>query len=806
MTTVCIYTFMSIILCISTMLKSMHQHSFVSPIHIYQTNTRSLVSNDSIYAAQLKALSHVVDFGTPQSQNMLAKLRMRTTLPLSLLKYRAARQREHNNQSTAKQLTLLLQQSNQRVQLNKRDSQLLLEQSQLLKDMSGDLGDSGDQEIAVDMLSNKHQVVLFLDCLALMPATKESDIAQELLNYLQAQSIPDLGALLTAAEFFSIDNMVDTNASFCSVVSKALAYKLIDTQECTAHQELVFSLPVEIQRRLVQHILDSTGLRSALHIKYNSRHPITVIPLENSKDNIGDLDSESLSTSPNKRYITGWYYDSWNEKATGMVWNSETGQCVHKLLSLQNKKNYSMSIMWSPNSKYFVIPLANEKSIKILDSETGQCLYELSTDKPWSLKWSPDSKYLAYIVDNITIKIWDSETGEWVHELLSKQKVNQIYCFLNSKYIVCRCGSSSNETISIWDSESGQCLYEYDSESGHCLYEYELTTAAKNDTNVVWCSPNSRYLAFTSNNQTVKIWDSIYNEFSELPNYDNNFIKDIEWSPNSEYLISEHNNKIYMWDITSKQIIKELSIKDFNHYRIRWSSNSKYVALMSTSDYVRKIRIWSSENYDCYAITMRQERPAIYNCIRWSPDSTYLLAVTEDYEGKQRVRIWDSENGNCFEIPQKYKIWGVHWSPNDRYLITTFKSTIKVWDVKYNNCLITYQAKNQNLKWCLDGSNTCIFGTNNNYLLIWQWITKDFDRELASKLTLKSVLLALHSNKDKKDTKYVVKSLWPMLNSNTSKLDILKQSKSAQAALTSVGIYTGFKVLKYALQKAHDKG
>ena len=784
--TVRIYISISIILCISTMLKSMQQLSFISPIH--QTNTCSLVSNYSIYAAQLKALSH---FGTPQSQSMLAKLRMRTTLPLSLLKYRAARYYTGNNQDNVRQLTLLLQQTNQRVQLHQKDFQLLLEQSQLLKDISGDLGDSGDQEIPVDMLSNEHQVALFLDCLALMPATKESDIAPELLKYLQAQSILDLSAILTAAEFFSIGNTEEDNTnSFCTLVSRALAYKLIDTQECTAHQELVLNLPIEIQRMLVQHILDSTGLRSSLHIKYNSRHPITVIPLENSKDNIGDLDSESLSISPNKRYIAVHCRDS-----DIRVWDSKTGKCLYTLSDFNHEcKPKRAVIQWSPNSKYFAAQAFDEKSIKIWDSQSGQCLQELSTDKQWPLKWSLDSKYLAYAADDTTIKIWDSETNQVVHELLNEQKVNQIDWFLKSKYVVYRSGSFPNTTISIWDSENGQQLH-------------ELPTVRDRE----WCSPNSRFLAFISSNKTVKIWDSIFNEFTELFEDNDSSIDyaQCKWSPNNKYLLIEFKNGIYIWNIANKRIINKLFIQKFEFdrdYSSQWSSDSRYIALSFLHDRSSgKITVLDNNNGDCHAVPIKRRGLTYYNSIFWSPNSKYLACIAEDYDDhKNVIGIWNSENGQCFSIPKKYEVWGINWSPDSRYLIIVSKNAIRVWDIKHNTCVITHQSKNQNIIWLLSKTNKCIFVTDNNCLLIWHWINKKFDKELANKLTLKSLLIALHTNnKNKQDVEQLVKSLWPMLNSNTSKLDNLKQSKSVQAALTSVGIYTGFKVLKYALQKAH---
>ena len=790
-----IYTFISIMLYMSVPLKSMQQLSFNPLVPVPHSSTCYLQDTYSMYAAQLKALSHILSSSASRSRIMLPKL-----LPLSLLKYKAARYYTGNNQDNVRRLTLLLQQTNKCVQLNKRDSQILLEQSQLLKDMSGDLGDSGDQEIAVDMLSNKHQVALFLDCLALMPATKESDIAQELLNYLQAQSIPDLGALLTAAEFFGIDNTVDTTASFCSIVSKALAYKLIDTQELTAHQELVCSLPIEVQRMLVQHILDSTGLRSALHIKYNSRHPITVIPLENSKDNIGDLDSKSLSISPNKRYVAICCHDS-----DIRVWDSKTGKCLYTLSDFNHEyKPKSAVIRWSSNSKYFAAQAFDKKNIKIWDSQSGQCLQELSTDKQWPLKWSLDSKYFAYVADDTTIKIWNSETNQVIHELSSEQKIKGITWFSNSKYIVCLYSFSSNKTISIWDCESGQCLH-------------ELPTA-KDDIDAVWYSPNSRYLAFISSNQTVKIWDSIQNEFNELSEHHEESIKKIVWSPNSKYLISVAENRIYMCDIASGRILHELTnslLAPSTVTIVEWSPNSKYVAFVPIDNLVHKITVWDSENGNCYTMpVIRKEIPFVFS-IQWSSDSKYLTCITKDYDDKAIVRIWNSENGNCFDVLREYGIQVVRWSPDGRYLyfLTNSKNhirTIGIWDIEHNNCIVTYQVKNQTFEWMdgYDAVDQCIVVTNTNCLLIWHWINKNFDKELADKLTLKFVLLALHTHsKNKQDVvEQLVKSLWPMLNSNTSKLDSLKQSKSMQAALMSIGMYTGFKLLKYALQKAQGKG
>ena len=127
------------------------------------------------------------------------------------------------------------------------------------------------------------------------------------------------------------------------------------------------------------------------------------------------------------------------------------------------------SVAISTDNKY-IVSGSWDKTIKIWDIKTGECLNTLEWYSDWvnSIAISPDGNYIVLGSRDKTIKIWDIKTGECLNTLEGhSNSVNSVAISPDGKYIVS--GSIDNEhscidfysyyrDVKIWDIKTGECL------------------------------------------------------------------------------------------------------------------------------------------------------------------------------------------------------------------------------------------------------------------------------------------------------------------------------------------------------------
>ena len=126
------------------------------------------------------------------------------------------------------------------------------------------------------------------------------------------------------------------------------------------------------------------------------------------------------------------------------VWNIETGECL-KTLTGHSGSVFSLAI----SDEDLLISGSSDKTIKIWDIKTGQCLETLTGHTDWvrSLAISKEGKLISG-ADDRSIIIWDIESGK-IFQTLNGHK-NRVYSLAISKEGRLISGSK-DRSILVWE-------------------------------------------------------------------------------------------------------------------------------------------------------------------------------------------------------------------------------------------------------------------------------------------------------------------------------------------------------------------
>ena len=260
-----------------------------------------------------------------------------------------------------------------------------------------------------------------------------------------------------------------------------------------------------------------------------------------------------------------------------------------------------------------------------------------------SVSFSPDGKYLA--------------SG-------SLKTIKGKYFWNDDTY----CGE-----IIIWDAMSGGCMLTL---KGHSSY-----------LNSVCWSPDGKYLASGSDDNTVKIWDAKSGEcIQTLPGHSVS-VSSVCWSPDGKYLASGAADRtIKIWDAKSGECMLTLAGRSYSLWSVCWSPDGKYLASGSSDE---TVKIWNAKSGQCM-LTLEGHSDYVLS-VCWSPDGKYLASGSDD----KTVKIWDAKSGQCMLTLKGHSdfVFSVCWSPDGKYLASGSRDhTVKIWDAKSGGCMLTLEG------------------------------------------------------------------------------------------------------------------
>ncbi|CAE6540057.1 unnamed protein product [Rhizoctonia solani] len=324
-------------------------------------------------------------------------------------------------------------------------------------------------------------------------------------------------------------------------------------------------------------------------------------------------------------------------------------------------------------------------TVGVRASRGGACIFSNPGDKGHqgpvrSIVFAPSGEiairtYLASGSDDGTIRIWNSHTSD--DSVLTLRSV----CRLDpppDNYKIRSIAFLPNGNIASGSSDGTVCIWDLSGPDG------KLTQGPiHGHTEAIWsiaCSPNGKYVASGSADQTIRFWNPKTGQQVLQPlTAQIGAINSIAFSPDGKRLASGSSDRtICIWNIPQGTLaLPPFQARSDKVQGVRFSPNGNHLASSSLD---RSIRIRDPRDGRLTGGPFRGHIGPIYS-IAFSPDSTRMISGSPD----GTIQLWDPKKSALGDQSLDYHTNGVAsvaFAPNGRYIAScSYDATLRVWDV-----------------------------------------------------------------------------------------------------------------------------
>jgi WD40 repeat protein len=327
----------------------------------------------------------------------------------------------------------------------------------------------------------------------------------------------------------------------------------------------------------------------------------------------------AVAVSPDNKFIAAGIGDQ-----SIHVWNRDFVR-QHRLSTLSGHTDRVRGVAYSPDGK-FLASGDNSGSTRIWSVETGMTVRTLPTvgDTMWNLAYSPDGRYLVTCSKDDKARVWDVSTGALVQTLEGhKRDVEDAAFSPHGRFLVT--GADDQKAI-VWNTKTWDI-------------EDELVIPGHPYPGYVWnvdYSPDGHWIATGHTGGELHLWAVNVSPTGELTatpaatfTDHTHHINGVTFSPDSKYLASgSWDNTARIWSMETYTTVGKVLQHPGYVYSVAFSPNGRYLATGARNG---QARIWDLENLqEPKLVAVLAGHTDLIWSIAFSPDGKYLASGSWD--------------------------------------------------------------------------------------------------------------------------------------------------------------------------------
>lgn len=205
--------------------------------------------------------------------------------------------------------------------------------------------------------------------------------------------------------------------------------------------------------------------------------------------------------------------------------------------------------------------------------------------------------------------------------------------------------------------------------------------------------PKGKTIISVSNDNTIRLWDASTGACQEIIPFDSKECRVASISHDGTKLALGVGNRLYVWNIKSREIIKKIDVNTPLLLDCSFSPNDKEIVYVIAE---KKVYIWNIENDKSYSLT--NEHDSNVNRVQMTPDGEKVVCVSYD----DSIKYYNISNRNNISkeiVPIKGRL-AIPCSDNKKMIIADGQN------------LILYNYVNKQLEETMKGHTSRVYNVS----------------------------------------------------------------------------------------------